>query len=215
MSLSGGGSLGSQVGYNLNDGQDREDRRKHLEFVQAVVTRMAGVSTSVKGWAVTVAAGAFGVAVVRGSWFVFLLGVGALVTFGILDGLYLHTEKKYRDLHEAIVQNAVEPLSMETKNLKVRRSSQSHRSWSVVGFYVPLAVAGLILMGVSVGRGDSQQQQQQPPSQRPNVPTQVSPSPSSVAPVSPSANPTTAAPASTPAATTVPEVPPSPRAPSR
>jgi hypothetical protein len=156
-------------GYDLNNDRDREDRRKHLELVSAVVSRMAGASAAAKGWSITVAGAAFGVALVRSSWFIFLLGVGALFIFGIMDGLYLHTEKKFRDLYAAIVRNEVEPLSMDTTNLRARRRRESHRSWSVLGFYGPLALAGLILMVVSICRGDAKQDQ--PPSHAP--PSQI------------------------------------------
>jgi hypothetical protein len=154
--------------YDLDNNQDREDRRKHLELVSKVVDRMAGASAAAKGWSITVAGAAFGVAVVRTSWFIFLLGVGALVVFGILDGLYLHTERKYRDLYVAIVQNEVEPLSMDTTNLNARRKRDSHRSWSVLGFYGPLAFAGLLLMVVAICTGDAKQDQ--PTSHVPSAP---------------------------------------------
>jgi hypothetical protein len=208
-----GGGLGSRVGYDLDNEQDREDRREHLELVSAVISRMAGASSSAKGWSVTVAGAAFGVAVVRASWFIFLLGVGALVVFGVLDGLYLHNEHKFRDLYDAIVQNSVRPLSMDTKNLKVRRRADSHRSWSVAGFYVPLAVAGVVLMGASIGKGEVRHEQ--PPNQRPSAPAQVSTSPSSAAPASPSANQTTATSPSTPATANLPGPTSPPSAPAR
>ncbi len=139
--------------YDLDNNQDREDRRKHLELVSKVLDRMAGASAAAKGRSITVAGAAFGIAVVRASWFIFLLGVGVLVVFGILNGLYLHTEKKFRDPYAAIVQNEVEPLSMDTTNLQVHRKRDSHRSWSVHGFYGPLALAGLLLMVGHAGVG--------------------------------------------------------------
>jgi len=198
-------------GYSLADNQDREDRRKHLELVSKVVDRMAGASAAAKGWSITVAGAAFGVAVVRGSWFVFLLGVVGLVVFGIMDGLYLHNEKRFRDLYAAIVANEVEPLSMDITKLSARRKRRdSHRSWSVLGFYGPLAVAGLVLMVVSICRGDAKQSQ--PPSQVPTAPAQIS-STSSLTPppaTTVTSTPTTAA--STVATTSPMPGPPAPSA---
>lgn len=153
--------------------------------------RMAGASAAAKGWSITVAGAAFGVAVVRSSWFIFLLGVAALAVFGYLDGLYLNTERKFRDLYAAIVQNNVEPLSMDPNKLDVRRRKwHSYRSWSVLGFYGPLAVAGLILMIVAFCRADTKHDQ--PPSAPAQTSTTKSPAPP----------PTTATPASTTAAST-------------
>ncbi len=156
------------TGYNLDENQDREDRRKHIELVSKVVDRMASASAAAKGWSITFAGAAFGVAVVRTSWFIFLLGIGALVVFGFLDGQYLHTEKKFRDLYAAIVRNEIEPLSMDTTCLGARRTRDSHRSWSVLGFYGPLALAGLLLMIVAIWRGDASQGQ--PPNPVPSAP---------------------------------------------
>ena len=73
--------------------------------------------------------------------------------FGMLDALYLHNEKKFRDLYRAIVKNSVEPLSMDTDRLRVRSKRESFLSWSILGFYVPLAVAGLILLILSLTLG--------------------------------------------------------------
>lgn len=192
------GGQGFRVGYDLANDQDREDRRKHLELVQAVVTRLAGASAAAKGWSITVAGAAFGVAVVRASWFIFLLGVGALVVFGVMDGLYLHNERKFRDLYAAIVQNSVKPLLMDVKQAGVRRAADSHRSWSVAGFYVPLALGGLILMGVSISKGN--EKQQQPPS----APAQSSTTTSSPAPHPPTTPGTVNSPSTTPSASTEP-----------
>jgi hypothetical protein len=170
-------------GYDLEKEQDREDRRKHLELVSAVVARMASASAAAKGWSVTVAGAAFGVALVRSSWLILLIGVGALVVFGILDGLYLHSEKRFRDLYAAIVENKMEPFSMDTTSLPARRKRDSHRSWSVAAFYVPLAVAGIILMCVSLGTDDVKQDGTQHSTQNGPATTSSSVAPStSVAP---------------------------------
>jgi hypothetical protein len=175
-------------GYNLADTQDREDRRKHLELVSKVVDRMASGSAAAKGWSITVAGAAFGVAVVQSSWFIFLLGVAALAVFGYLDGSYLHTEKKYRDLYAAILRNEIEPLSMDTKGLDGRRLKRdSHRSWSVLGFYGPLAVAGVILTVVAISRADAEHDQ--PPSHFPNAPAPASPAPEPKTTTMPSSTP--------------------------
>jgi hypothetical protein len=39
-----------------------ENKRKHLEFIQAIVTRMAGNLFFLKGWAITLIAGLFALA---------------------------------------------------------------------------------------------------------------------------------------------------------
>ncbi|ODA90086.1 hypothetical protein ATY41_11520 [Leifsonia xyli subsp. xyli] len=71
-----------------------EDRRKHLDFIQAVITRMASAAADAKGWALTVAVAAFGFAATKQSYLIALLGLGAVVVFGALDSRYLREERK-------------------------------------------------------------------------------------------------------------------------
>ncbi len=142
------------MNYDLTDSADREDRRKHLELVSNIIGRMASSSAAAKGWSVTLAGAAFGVALVRSSWYLFLLGIGVLFVFALIDGLYLHNEKKFRDLYDAIVGNQVAPLSMNFDGIAPRSVNKSYLSWSVFGFYVPLVLVGLILLIVSLAHSE-------------------------------------------------------------
>lgn len=144
----------SEPGYNLADDQDREDRRKHLELVSGVITRQASASSTAKGWSVTIAGAAFGVAVIRDNWYLVVLGVAVLVAFSVLDGLYLNTEQKFRDLYDAIARNEVAPFAMDVSEAVSSRSkNKSYRSWSVIYFYGPLLGAGLILTVLALTTG--------------------------------------------------------------
>lgn len=142
--------------YNLSDSQDRDDRRKHLELVSAVVGRMAAESAAAKGWSITLAGAAFGVAVVRDKWYLILIGIVALVVFGIMDGLYLYNEKRFRALYTAIAdQNAVKPLSMDLSVLDTLKKKESFSSWSVIYFYGPLIAGGLVILAIALCTGGS------------------------------------------------------------
>lgn len=137
--------------YDLNDSQDRDDRRKHLELVSAVVGRMAAASAAAKGWSITLAGAAFGVAVIRDKAYLIVLGIVALVVFGIVDGLYLYNEKRFRALYAAIAdQNAVKPLSMDLSILDTLKKKSSFSSWSVAYFYGPLIAGGLVILAIAL-----------------------------------------------------------------
>jgi hypothetical protein len=138
------------VNYDLTSPADREDRRKHLELVSNIIGRMASSSAAAKGWSVTLAGAAFGVALVRSSWYLLVLGIAVLAAFAVIDGLYLHNERKFRDLYDAIVENQIKPLSMRFDGIPTRPVNQSYVSWSVFGFYVPLMGAGLVLLAISL-----------------------------------------------------------------
>ena len=87
---------------------------KHLEFIQAVIARLASDSFLMKGWALTVAAAAFGFGVKDLDWHLAAVGLLPLVAFWGLDAYFLSRERCYRGLYEAVRTNAPEvaPFSM-------------------------------------------------------------------------------------------------------
>lgn len=82
---------------------DGEDRRKHLEFIQAVIARQASNSFLVKGWGLTVATAAFAFAVKEDAPQVALVGVVAVLAFWYLDAFFLRQERRFRCLYEAVI----------------------------------------------------------------------------------------------------------------
>jgi len=132
--------------YDLSNDQDREDRRKHLELVSGVIARLASASFTAKGWSLTIAGAAFGVAVIRENWYLVALGFIVLIAFAVIDGLYLHNEQKFRDLYDAITRNEIAPFAMDlSKRVTTRSKNKSYRSWSIIYFYCPLLLAGILL----------------------------------------------------------------------
>ena len=87
-------------------GYGPEDRRKHLEFIQAIIARMSAASASAKGWLLPVVTAAYGYALTKDSWPVALLGLGASVMFAFIDAHYLDEEKKYRRLYNAVAESS-------------------------------------------------------------------------------------------------------------
>ncbi|MDZ7918160.1 MAG: HIT domain-containing protein [Rhodococcus sp. (in: high G+C Gram-positive bacteria)] len=151
-------STSSSAGYDMSSEQDREDRRKHLDLISAAIGRMAGSSAAAKGWSVTLAGAAFGVALVRDSWPFIALGILVLLAFGGLDSRYLNNERRARRVYDSVADdNSVVPLSL--KGLATE-SAASHwwwptqfRSWSIWLFYGPLALVGggLLILALMAG----------------------------------------------------------------
>lgn len=137
-------------GYDLADQHDREDRRKHLELISAVIGRMATASFAAKGWTITLVSAAFGTGVVKDEWALYLGGIVALGVFFYLDMRYLETEKKFRDLYDAVLDNTVAPLSMNVGAVQSRTTNPTYLSWSIIGLYAPLLVLGIILLTLSI-----------------------------------------------------------------
>jgi len=79
-----------------------EAKLKHLEFVQAAISRMATNSFLFKGWAITIAAGlsAFGAANTQAA--LLTIALISTVMFWGLDGYYLWLERGFVDLHKKV-----------------------------------------------------------------------------------------------------------------
>ena len=144
-----------------------EDRRKHLEFIQAVVTRTSASSATAKGWLLPVVTAAYGYAVTRGSVGVGLIGIIATLVFGLMDANYLRQEKAYRALYDAVARgarpiplfsldpsHADDPIPAGTR-LKDRILKVIGRwlpgrsvwlSWSIAPFYTSFLAAGAVVV---------------------------------------------------------------------
>lgn len=121
-----------------------DDQRKHLDFIQAVVARLANSSSAAKGWGLTVATATFGFSATRAEPFVAALGIVVVAVFAVLDSYYLREERLFRCLYNSARKGKVEVYSMD-KDAYVGCITRREVvcSWSVVGFYLPLVLAGV------------------------------------------------------------------------
>ena len=79
------------------------DRKlKHLEFVQAVISRMANNSSLFKGWAVTIAAALSAFAAIESRVALLSIAIVSTVMFWAMDGYYLWLERGFINLHKQV-----------------------------------------------------------------------------------------------------------------
>jgi hypothetical protein len=76
--------------------------RKHLEFTQQVIARMANNSFSLKAWSVTLLAAIFALAADKANTTTLWVAVLPLFVFWILDAYFLGQERLYRALYNKI-----------------------------------------------------------------------------------------------------------------
>ena len=78
---------------------------EHLKMVQGVINRMAGNSAQMKTWAVSLVTAIFAFSGLSNDphWLVGAGGCIPVIFFWVLDARYLHLERCYRKLYEAIV----------------------------------------------------------------------------------------------------------------
>src|SRR5699024_10342117 len=81
---------------------DPEDKRKHLEFIQIIITRMASASSSTKSWLLPVVTAAYGFAFTQYSGSVALVGIVAVALLAYMDAHYLQQERDYRCLYNTV-----------------------------------------------------------------------------------------------------------------
>jgi hypothetical protein len=121
-----------------------EDERLHLTMIQSVVSRMSTASSSAKGWGLTVAVAAFGFSAGTVKPLLAVLGLVVVVFFAVLDAYYLRQERLFRRLYGDSCERKVEIFSMDTSRYRSQVPAGAVVwSWSVFGFYGPLALVGM------------------------------------------------------------------------
>lgn len=77
-----------------------EAKLKHLEFIQAAISRMAQNSFLIKGWSVTLVSALFAFAAAGHDHRYVLISYIAIPAFWILDGFFIATERRFRALYD-------------------------------------------------------------------------------------------------------------------
>ena len=99
----------------------REEKIKHLEFIQNIISRLSQKSFLVKGWSITAisALGAFGID--KMNPFIFLIGIPLSLLFWFLDAKYLSLERCFRILYDKVRKEKVKNFSMKIEDSKNSR----------------------------------------------------------------------------------------------
>lgn len=102
-----------------------ETKLKHLEFIQAVITRMNNCSFLLKGWSVTLVSALFALSTIGTDLRFILFAYFPAFAFWILDGFFLDQERRYRKLYELVAKDdtTVPELEMNTTNIKSIKGS--------------------------------------------------------------------------------------------
>lgn len=128
-----------------------DNLRKHLEFVQAVISRLSTDSFLMKGWALTVSTALYAYCAVHLLWQVALLGLLPPLAFWFLDGYFLRQERLYRHLYNEVRAGTVDPFCMDARPYSDRETwSKTILSVTLRTFYGFIIVVGLALMVASL-----------------------------------------------------------------
>jgi hypothetical protein len=129
-----------------------ENKRKHLEFIQNIVSRMAGNLFFLRGWTITLISALLAL-FIKGSdssYVIYFLIILTLV-FWILDGYFLSQERLFRDLYNYVRKLKEEEIDFsmdisEYKKLKKNTLLYAMFSTTLLVFYLPLIGAALFIV---------------------------------------------------------------------
>jgi hypothetical protein len=129
-----------------------EAKLKHLEFIQAVIGRMAQNSFLFKGWAITIAAGlsAFGAA--DSEHALLAIALVSTVMFWGLDGYYLWLERRFIELYASVAaarEDEIDLFMKIDKSKPVRawlRTCWRPHLWVFYGGIVAVEVIGIFVI---------------------------------------------------------------------
>ena len=150
-----------------------EDRRKHLDYIQATITRMSAAASTTKSWMMPVVTATYGYALTKKADSVAVLGLAAVALFAYLDANYLRQEKRFRRLYKAVAEgeNKIAAFSLNPDDVTLDTSGHSAEdwaewmprgvnrfipgpsvwiSWSIGPFYLALVVVGVAIV-IKVG----------------------------------------------------------------
>ena len=118
---------------------------KHLEFIQAVISRMAGNSFLLRGWSVTLVVAVLALANGQDSKkLLIILAVFPVLMFWGLDGYFLRQERLFRKLYDRIRLLKEEEIDFSMDTSAVSDSVASwlavSRSKTLMSFYLPVVI---------------------------------------------------------------------------
>jgi hypothetical protein len=121
---------------------------KHLEFIQAVINRLAQSSFLVKGWAITLVSAMFALAAKDADPKFITIAYFPAIVFWLLDGYYLYQERLFRKLYDQARKQQVADYSLSTKDFDkgIRDWISAVFSKTIFPFYAVIIGVILIIM---------------------------------------------------------------------
>ena len=127
-----------------------EEKLKHLEFIQNVITRMNQNSFLIKGWGVTIVSALYALAAKDADMSFVIVSYIAIATFWCLDAMYLSMERQYIGLYNAVRTESVNNFDMDASPYAIGNNQWSRAFFSrtILFFYGLLVGISLIVMYV-------------------------------------------------------------------
>ena len=130
-----------------------EEKMRHLEIIQNIVSRMNGNSFQIKACSVTILSILLAIYAVHGNVYLLLIGTLPTLIFWLLDAYYLQQERKFRGLYNTIIgsrnyiTDTVKPFEMPIEKLTGRQFCYCNTfiSRTIAGFHGIIFVIIILL----------------------------------------------------------------------
>jgi hypothetical protein len=124
------------------------NKQKHLEFIQNVISRMAGNLFYLKGWTITLVAALFAFFAKEANHNTILIVYFPVIILWILDGFFLSQERLFRALYDHVRKLDEKQIdySMDTSKFKNDRRN----TWAISMFSDTLLIFYLPLLAIMV-----------------------------------------------------------------
>ena len=133
---------------------NQESKLKHLEFIQAVISRMANNSFILKGWTATIVIALFTLEHFDSNCKFLVIANYPILVFWLLDAYFLSQERSYRALYDVVRNLSPEKIdfSMNIDKYYHGRNTWLGSIWSgtLLIFYV--GIMWLILWAINLIR---------------------------------------------------------------
>lgn len=129
---------------------ENSNKHKHLEFIQASISRMSGNLFLLKGWSITLIAALFALAAKDTNKAYIIVAYFPLLIFWLLDGYFLSMERRFRSLYEHVRKLKEEDIdfSMNTAPYKDAPNNawiDAVLSRTLLTYYCGLALVMIVL----------------------------------------------------------------------
>lgn len=111
-----------------------EDKKKHLEFIQNIITRMNTNSFQIKGMTITIVTALFAIYAASPNILFICISIIPSIIFWFLDAYYLQQERKFRGVYKCVagISNdfEIKPFDMPINLFKNKEYSFWYVFWS-------------------------------------------------------------------------------------
>lgn len=88
----------------INRVKMEEQKIKHLEMIQGIITRMNQNSFMLKGWMITIVSALLAIYADKGNVSYLVVTIFPILVFWFIDAYYLQQERKFRGIYSDIVE---------------------------------------------------------------------------------------------------------------